>query len=132
MTIIVCYIDGERMTFDEFDNTYRENEFTIDGGDFILFDSSEDAGKEARKYWEDMAQDDPKEFTYIIGEKALIAWGLGQHYAPGYVSTSSLKEWLDLHLDFPEEHFATEDGRERTFKSKHPDFSNYNVCYKTH
>jgi hypothetical protein len=95
-----------------FVDTVYQNELEFDGCEYVVFASAEDAGHDARKYWEDLAQDDPKEFTCIVGEKALIAWGLGQNYAPGSIGVNSLEEWLDLWLDTPEEHFAIWDSQE--------------------
>lgn len=45
--------------------------------EFYLARDSDEAGEAARKYWEDLAQDDPKEFTCLVGEKVLVNWGLG-------------------------------------------------------
>jgi len=86
---------------------------TDEGEDFILALDSGDAGKAARDYWRDMAENDPTEFTCMVGEKALIAWALGQNYGPGSIGVNSLEEWLDLWIDTPEEHFASYDGVER-------------------
>lgn len=81
--------------------------------EFKLFASREDAGEAAREYWADMAESDPKEFTCMVGEDTLIAWGLGKYAGPGSTRVKSLGEWLDLWLDTPEEHFASYDGEER-------------------
>ena len=87
---------------------------TEEGEEFYLAKDSEEAGKEARDYWENLAQDDPKEFTCIVGEQHLINWGLGMNSAPGSIGVDSLEEWLDLWLDVPAEHWASYDGEERT------------------
>ncbi len=83
-----------------------------DGTDWYIFQDSEDAGEEARKYWEDLARDDPKEFTCIVGEENLINWGLGISSGPGSTAVKSLEDWLDLWLDTPEEQWASYDGCE--------------------
>jgi len=80
--------------------------------EFYVAESGDSAGEAAREYWKDMAETDPKEFTCMIGEEALIAWGLGQNYAPGSIGVNSLEEWLDLWLDTPEECWASYDGSE--------------------
>jgi len=93
---------------------YEYNLIEVDGKEFYLFENAKVAGEAARLYWEDLAQADPQEFTAIVGEKALIAWGLGQNYAVGSVGVDSLEEWLDLWLDTPEEQWASYDCRELT------------------
>jgi len=80
--------------------------------DFYLFESIEDAGEQARKYWEDMAQDDAEEFACVVGTDTLVQWGLGQSAGPGSTAVNSLDEWLDLWLITPEEHWASYDGVE--------------------
>ena len=85
-----------------------------DGTDWYVFEDSEAAGIEAREYWEDMAENDPKEFACLVGEETLIQWGLGRSAGPGSTAVNSLQEWLDLWLNVPEEHFASYDGSERT------------------
>lgn len=105
-------IDGELYHVkDIFNGSYVD---TVEGPQFYLAEDSEAAGKAAREYWEDMADNDPKEFTCIVGEEALIQWGLGRSASPGSVGVSSLTEWLDLWLDHPEEHWASDDSTERT------------------
>jgi hypothetical protein len=82
------------------------------GEEWYIAENQEEAGKAARQYWEDLAQDDPQEFTCLVGEKTLVAWSLGQSAGPGSTAVNSLEEWLDLWLDTPEEHFASYDGCE--------------------
>ena len=86
---------------------------TDEGEDFILALDSGDAGKAARDYWEDLALNDPSEFACIVGESTLVSWALKQWAGPGSSQVQSLDDWLDLHLDVPEEHFASYDGVER-------------------
>lgn len=107
-------IDGEIYNVKEVHNYgYLPEIETDDGKEFILAESSEIAGEKAREYWEEMANDDPEEFTYMVGEKTLVAWGLGQYAGPGSTQVKSLEEWLDLWLDTPEEQWASYDGAER-------------------
>jgi hypothetical protein len=82
-----------------------------------LFASTEDAGKAAREYWEDMAERDPTEFRHMVGDETLIAWALGRYAGPGHTRVASLTEWLDLWLDTPEEYFAGYDGTEASVKA---------------
>ena len=87
---------------------------TETGEEFYLAKNHEEAGEKARKYWEDLAQDDPEEFACMVGVKVLINWGLGISDGPGTTAVSSQEEWLDLWLDTPEEEWATYDMVERT------------------
>ena len=80
--------------------------------DYYIAKSQEDAGIKARKYWKEMADDDPGEFTYIVGESTLIAWALGKSAGPGYTKVTSLEEWLDLFLGCPEEVWGSYDSAE--------------------
>ncbi len=87
-------------------------EIETDEGDFILFPNQKSAGEAAREYWEDMARNDPSEFTAMVGEETLVSWGLGQPAGPGTNKVRNLEEWLDLWLLTPEEYFAGYDGEE--------------------
>ena len=83
------------------------------GASYLIAQSSAEAGEKAREYWEDLAQTDPEEFTAIVGNSVLVSWALGQFSdGPGAISTRSLNEWLDLHLDNPADTWATYDGEE--------------------
>lgn len=88
-------------------------EVETDSGDFLLAESSESAGEKAREYWADMVENDPQEFTCMVGEETLLKWALGQFAGPGSTQVQSLEEWLDLWLDTPEEQWASYDGEER-------------------
>jgi hypothetical protein len=105
-------IDGE---FFEVEHTYGN---IVNGGRarYTLFASREEAGEEARTYWQDMAERDPTEFRHMVGDETLVAWALGQYAGPGSTKATSLSEWLDLWLNTPEEHFASYDGDERDVK----------------
>jgi len=93
----------------------------VDGGyvvsegrrEWSVFASREDAGKEARGYWADMADNDPTEFRHMVGDESLVQWALGRYAGPGSTRVRSLDAWLDLWLDTPDEHFASYDGEER-------------------
>lgn len=74
--------------------------------------SHDEAGKAARRYWEDMIENDPQEFTCIAGKGTLVAWALGQWASPGSVSCRSLEEWLSLTVGCPEEVWGGYDGNE--------------------
>ena len=108
-------IDGERMLVvsvdtDGYESANIETEYD---GDYIVMPSSEIAGRMARERWEDTVDGDPEEFIAIVGEDTLIKWAMGRYAGPGSTQVRSLKEWLDLWLDTPEEEFATYDGEER-------------------
>jgi hypothetical protein len=78
--------------------------------EWYVFQDEEQAGKEAREYWLDMATYDQAEFVYIVGESTLVEWALGNLAGPGSTQVSSLEEWLDLWLTTPEEQWASYDG----------------------
>lgn len=80
--------------------------------EFYVAETSAEAGEKAKEYWQDMADNDPKEFACIVGEETLIQWGLGRSAGPGSTHVRSLEEWLDLSLDNPEEQWASYDGSE--------------------
>lgn len=129
---IVAWIDNKRVVFDEDDLTEYNDILmvTIGNREFYLFIDENDAGEEARKYWEHMAYNDPREFRCIVGDEALVNWCLGQPYAVGNESVSTLDEWLDLWVAHPEEHWASYDGKEREFKSRHPEVDEYTIAYR--
>lgn len=70
-----------------------------------LFKDEEQAGKYARDYWKDFIEGDHESAVEMLGASTLIAWALGKPAGPGTCKVSSLKEWLDLYLDSPGEHF---------------------------
>lgn len=80
---------------------------------FIVAKSSQAAGKKAKAYWKDLAENDPREFSSLVGEKTLVAWGRGEYAGPGYSQVNSLKKWLNLWKDTPEEQWASYDSTER-------------------
>jgi len=82
------------------------------GMEYYIAPSSERAGEQARDYWREMAETDPREFAALVGESTLIAWGLGQYAGPGSTQVKSLEDWLDLWLTTPEECWASYDGTE--------------------
>lgn len=77
--------------------------------EYYVAEDSESAGEAAREYWEDMAQDDPKEFCYIIGEKRLVQWGMGLSDKYGF---DCMQDFLDATARVPEEQWAGYDGNE--------------------
>ena len=83
-----------------------------DGGEWVIFQDAEEAGKAAAEYWHDLADNDPKEFTALVGEDTLVSWALGQSAGPGSVAVNSLEEWLELVADHPEEEWGSWDGQE--------------------
>lgn len=108
-TNCLLMIDGEMLPCShEYDNEVEVGP----AHHYAIFQNSEEAGKAAREYWKDMAENSPKEFTYVVGEETLIQWGLGRPAGLGGAQASSLEEWLDTYLDVPEDHFASYDGKE--------------------
>ena len=132
MKTYVAYIDGNMVVFDENNiDDYWHTYIETDGAEYIVFTDVEEAGKQARDYWEALAQNDPKEFSCLVGEETLIQWGMGHFAGPGITKVKSLKEWLDLWLDTPEERWASYDGNEVSFECKHPDLDHFTVAYRT-
>lgn len=86
---------------------------TESGEEFYLVESSEAAGKAARRYWEDMAQNDPGMLVEMIGKETLVNWALGISDGPGSTAVSSLEEWFGLWEDAPAEQWASYDSEER-------------------
>ena len=132
--MVKALIDGEEVEFDGENKLNYDDGWEIEletGEEYLLFKDSELAGDAARIYWEDMAQDNPEEFTYIVGKENLVAWCLGQSAGPGSMTVKSLEEWFDLVASVPEEHWAGYDSIEREFKCDHPDFEEYTVAYRT-
>lgn len=84
----------------------------FDGMEVYVAANSESAGEAARLYWQELAEDDPEEFTCIVGKENLIYWALGKKSGPGTTQVRSLEEWLDLWLVIPEEQWASYDGNE--------------------
>ena len=105
-------IDGIRSEVDEIFEYGYLPQLDTNQGQYIVAESREKAGQAARFYWKELAESDPAEFTCLVGEKNLVAWALGQSAGPGSTAVNSLEEWLDLHLDCPEEEFASYDGAE--------------------
>ena len=80
--------------------------------EWYIFKSRDEACTEARKYWEDMAQDSPKEFAELVGTETLVSWALGQWAGPGNEHAQNLDGWLDIVYEHPEEEWGRYDGRE--------------------
>jgi len=108
-------IDGEIIDVDHVSDANDECPAMIDEGrrDWYVDEDAETAGVRARERWKNMAENDPKEFVCMVGEETLIKWGMGHYAGPGSTQVRSLEEWLDLHLNAPEEEFASYDGAER-------------------
>lgn len=104
-------IDGTIYVVDDVTN-YDIPMIEIDDMEFYLFENSKAAGEEARRYWEDLAQDDAEELVCMIGQETLVSWALGQYAGPGSTKVKSLEEWFDLWLDTPEEQWASYDSKE--------------------
>jgi hypothetical protein len=86
---------------------------TAGGREFYVALDRDEAGAAATNYWRDMAENDPSEFTCIVGEGTLLKWALGQLAGPGSVKARSLEEWLvNVVGNAPEETFGQYDGKE--------------------
>lgn len=59
-----------------------------------------------------MVKNDPREFEALVGAETLVKWAMGESAGPGSAKVKSLKAWLDLHLNTPEEEWGTYDGNE--------------------
>ena len=103
-------IDGEVLDVDVY--SYEYAMVSSGNREWYVFQDTEQAGEEAREYWENMARYDQAEFACLIGESTLIEWALGNYAGPGSTKVTSLKEWLDLWLNTPEEQWALYDGIE--------------------
>ena len=100
-------IDGELMDVDSVHTGgYLPNVY-IGKMDFYVAMNEEDAGKATRKYWQEMAENDKREFLAIIGEERLVGWALGESDNFG---CSSLNDFLDIVEEHPEEEFGSYDG----------------------
>ena len=114
---MVINIEGQEYLVEEV-QTYGYLPLLICGEkEFYVAESHESAGKAAREYWKDMARDYPGDFVRIVGKENLVKWALGQWAGPGSVQVRSLEEWLNLHLDVPEEQFGGYDGTELVVQS---------------
>jgi hypothetical protein len=105
-------IDGEVREVEEIHNYGYLTLLQIGKEEYYIAENREAAGEACREYWEDMAENDPKEFACLVGEETLIKWALNQYAGPGSVQVRNLDEWLDLVADYPEEQWAGYDGVE--------------------
>jgi len=102
-------IDGERH---DIDRTYDGGHLTmIESGrmDWYIAADAAEAGEAAVTYWRELAEGDPDEFTVLVGRDTLIAWALGRYAGPGSTRVCSLREWLELWRNTPEEQWASYD-----------------------
>lgn len=86
---------------------YLPTLITNKGHEYYVADSEISAGRAAKKYWAEM---DKQELTEMIGKEAIQAWAVGDWYAPGSIEVNSFEDWLDIHLNYPEDTFAIYDG----------------------
>ncbi len=80
--------------------------------EWYVFQDQEAAGEAAKKYYQELAENDPHEFVYLVGNDTLISWAFGNPAGPGSTKVKSIDEWFDLWLNIPEEHFGSYDGCE--------------------
>jgi hypothetical protein len=101
-------VDGRMSDVDDINiNTYLPMVST-DGKEYYLANSSGDAGEIAREYWQNMIDNNPEEFSSIIGVDVMAKWARGISAGPGNVRVRSLSDWLDLVSDHPEEEFSVD------------------------
>jgi hypothetical protein len=114
MEKMLIVIDGEVVEIEEInDNGFGGYLIECDNGkEYQVFRDRDEAGEAAREYWADMAENDPSEFTCMVGEETLVKWALNQYAGPGNEQVRNLEGWLDLTADYPEEHWASYDGNE--------------------
>jgi hypothetical protein len=109
-------IDGEIYHVTDVHATDSKSVCVIDteeGEEFYIAKDNEEAGFATADYWRDMAENDPEEFTCIVGKETLVSWCLNNPAGPGGEKVSSMEEWFELTSEYPEEHFASYDGIER-------------------
>jgi hypothetical protein len=82
------------------------------GCEYHVFCNHDEAGEGAKEYLADMAENDPSEFTCLVGEETLVNWALNQYAGPGNEQVRNLEEWLELTAKYPEEQWASYDGNE--------------------
>lgn len=102
--------------------------------EYLVFRDRELAGQQARDYWADMAEHDKAEFTCMVGESNLIDWAFGKPAGPGSTKVKSLRDWLDLWLNTPEEQWAGYDGKEVPIElspALAEDWGTFTVGYRT-
>lgn len=108
-------IDGNEYEIDDIYNFGYLPIVKCGNMEFYVAEDTEAAGEKAKEYWQDMIDNDPKEFTCIIGEERLLQWALGR--SDGY-GISSAQEFLDKVADHPEEEFGSYDGNELTVNGR--------------
>jgi hypothetical protein len=113
MEKLLIVIDGEVVEIEEIrDNGFGGYLIEGNGCEYQVFRDREEAGSAAAEYWRDMAENDAEEFRCIVGDENLIKWALNQWAGPGNEQTKTLEEWFELTANYPEEQWASYDGRE--------------------
>ena len=72
-----------------------------DGKGYIIFENKEEAGEVAKKYFEDMAENNPYQLVDYVGVEQLIEWARGRG--------ETLTDWLEAWLDVPEELYGSDE-----------------------
>ena len=106
-------INGELLIINNILNDGYLPMIETDSGDFYLASNTEHAGEKNREYWQDMIDNDPKEFACMVGEETLVKWGMNQWAGPGNEQVKNLEDWLALVENYPEEQWAGYDGEEK-------------------
>ena len=72
-----------------------------DGNGYMIFENKEEAGEVAKKYFEDMAENNPYQLVDYVGVEQLIEWARGRG--------ETLTDWLEAWLDVPEEFYRSDE-----------------------
>lgn len=117
---ILYKIDGIEIEVEEINYRGEPEITTENGNEYRLFQCHEDAEKEVRDYWNDMANSSPEELVEIIGyERIVYMLMMGE----------SLDDWIEA--QDVEAHIAHYDGVEYKFESEHEELSAYTLAYRT-
>jgi len=101
-------IDGDRLEIFAVRKHGEGYDIETEDGDYYIYHHYDDACRETRAYWEDMANHSPDEFVELVGKENLISWALGQCA----LGVHSLGEWLNVVAGIPEGHLGGYDGAE--------------------
>lgn len=108
----IIEVDGEAYPVSSIHNHGDLPIVDLGFAEYMVAPDRKTAGEAAKNYWRTMAEDDPSEFTAIVGEDTLTSWSLGKTAGPGSVKVSSFNEWLEVVAENPHETFASYDGKE--------------------
>lgn len=105
-------IDNEVLEVTDIYNTGYGKTLSCDGSEYILFKHRDHAVNSVIDYYTNMVNNEPDEFTYLVGIDCLTQWALGRCAGPGYITATNLIEWIEAIAEYPEEVWASYDGIE--------------------